>query len=292
MRTAQDRESRRGSRRTASPGSAARASFPPGRGRRPFPARSSSHRSRPPPAPCRRAAHRRRRSSPPRAWRRTGRCWSARGSGRAPAPRARPAPTRPPGRRSRRVAACRQRSGAAGTSGPASSFKPMQRGRRSRHQEADQRGRDHDHRKRNRQEVDADEGRPRDPEQHRGLERALADADERLDHDHQHGGLDAEQRAIDERDAAPERIERGSGPASRARPAARTGCRRRARRARRAAASRYRSRAFAPPVPATARRNSGRAGTAARRPISSRRPGRGASWRSGRPARRTTGSRS
>ena len=47
----------------------------------------------------------------------------------------------------------------------------------------------------------------RQREQQRGLERALADADERLDHDHQHGGLDAEQRAVDQRDAAAERVE-------------------------------------------------------------------------------------
>ena len=47
----------------------------------------------------------------------------------------------------------------------------------------------------------------RQADQQRGLERAPADADQRLEHDHQHGRLDAEQRAVDQREAAPERVE-------------------------------------------------------------------------------------
>ena len=74
-----------------------------------------------------------------------------------------------------------------------------------------------------------------------------------------------------ERDAAPERVEQAQAQHT-ARRAARTGCRPQARRARHAAASRYRWRASAPPAPAAACRNSARAGSAARRSISSRPP--------------------
>ena len=87
-------------------------------------------RSRPPPVPCRKAARRRRRSSPRRAWRRTGRC--RRAHGRRPAARrpARPAPTTGPGRPPRRVAAWRQRPGAAAITGCCSGLQAEQRGRR------------------------------------------------------------------------------------------------------------------------------------------------------------------
>ncbi len=50
-------------------------------------------------------------------------------------------------------------------------------------------------------------GRAGDAEQHRRFQGALADADQRLDHDDKDRGLDAEQRAVDHRDAAAERVE-------------------------------------------------------------------------------------
>jgi len=47
------------------------------------------------------------------------------------------------------------------------------------------------------EKKDADEGRTGERDQRPGLQAAPADADQRLDHDHQDGGLDAEQRAVD-----------------------------------------------------------------------------------------------
>ena len=88
-----------------------------------------------------------------------------------------------------------------------STLQPEPFRRRPRDQIADQRRGADDQRKRQRQKENADEGRARQRDQQLGLERALADAQQRLDHDHQHGGLDAEQRAVDQRNAAPERIE-------------------------------------------------------------------------------------
>src|SRR6185503_15483786 len=48
-------------------------------------------------------------------------------------------------------------------------------------------------------------------DQEPGFERAPADADQRLHHDDQHRGLDAEQRAVHHRDAAPEHVEHADG---------------------------------------------------------------------------------
>jgi hypothetical protein len=86
-------------------------------------------------------------------------------------------------------------------------LEPKQRRRGLRDQIPDDGGGKHDQRERQRKEKDANIGRRREAEQHRSLECAFADADERFEHDHQHGRLDAEQRPVHKRDAASERIE-------------------------------------------------------------------------------------
>jgi hypothetical protein len=80
-------------------------------------------------------------------------------------------------------------------------------GRGLRDEIADQRRTGDDEREWQRKEKDADECEERQPDQRCGLEPATCDPHQSLDHDHQHRGLDAEQRAVDHRDAASERIE-------------------------------------------------------------------------------------
>ena len=77
--------------------------------------------------------------------------------------------------------------------------------------EANEPGNQDDQRKRRLQEKDADERGRRDDRERRGRERAPADADQCLDHDHQHGGLDAEQRAFHEADAAAVSVKQAQG---------------------------------------------------------------------------------
>ena len=92
-----------------------------------------------------------------------------------------------------------------------SGLQSEQAGRGLRDQEADE-GRGHDDQgKRQVEEEDADEGRARQRQQQPGLQRPAPDSNQRFDHDHQHGGLDSEQRAIHDRDAATEHVEQAEG---------------------------------------------------------------------------------
>ena len=70
-----------------------------------------------------------------------------------------------------------------------------------------QRRGDNDQRKRRGEKEDADERQGRERNQQRRLQGALTDTDQRFEDDHQHGGLDAEQRAVDRTQAPPIGIE-------------------------------------------------------------------------------------
>ena len=95
-----------------------------------------------------------------------------------------------------------RRCGGLGLSG-----KPKPRGRGSRDEVADQTRAGDDQRKRQRQKENADEGEQRQADERRGFQAAPRDADQGLDHDDQHGRLDAEQRAVNRRHALAQRVE-------------------------------------------------------------------------------------
>ena len=72
---------------------------------------------------------------------------------------------------------------------------------------ADQAGNQDDDRKRHVVEEQGDEGRRRQAAHGVVLERALADPQHRLDHDHQHGGLQAEEQALHDGDLAEQHVD-------------------------------------------------------------------------------------
>jgi hypothetical protein len=79
---------------------------------------------------------------------------------------------------------------------------PEQVGARARDDVAGGRGEAHDQRKRQVKKEDADIGECGEAEHERRFQCALANTDQRFDHDHQHGRLDAVERSVDCRDAA------------------------------------------------------------------------------------------
>ena len=87
-------------------------------------------------------------------------------------------------------------------------FSPTCSGRAARHEVTDQCRKHDDERKWRVEEEDCDEGRTRDPVEQRRFQRTLANAQQRFDHDHQHGSLDAEQRTVDPRDATPKCVKK------------------------------------------------------------------------------------
>ena len=78
---------------------------------------------------------------------------------------------------------------------------------RPRAKEADQARRDNDQRKWDREEEDRHERRRRERLQRSALQCAPANPDQGFDHDRQHGGLQTEERARDNADFAPFRVD-------------------------------------------------------------------------------------
>ncbi len=76
---------------------------------------------------------------------------------------------------------------------------------------ADHAGGEHDHGKRHVIEEQGDEGRGGERIHRIVPERALADPQHGLDHDHQHGGLQAEEQPLHDRDLAQEHVDPAQG---------------------------------------------------------------------------------
>ena len=136
---------------------------------------------------------------------------------------------------------CRSRSASAtGAAAPVGIGRPRRTERLGEHPRAhqtQQAGAEHDPREGNLEEEDRDEGSRRDRDLHGMAQRAAPDAQQRLEDEREHRGLDAEEDALHERKVAVGRVEEAQHEDRDEARAARRARPRRARRASGAAAS-------------------------------------------------------